>query len=79
MDVAFTLDEGAQSYVERINISGNTRTKDKVIRRELAVAPGDVYNTVRVDASKARLKNLNYFGKIESYPSDTARSRAARI
>ncbi len=71
VDVAFTLDEGAQSYIERINISGNTRTKDKVIRRELAVAPGDVYNTVRVDASKARLNNLNYFGKIESYPSET--------
>ncbi len=71
VDVAFTMDEGAQSYVERINISGNTRTKDKVIRRELAIAPGDVYNTVRVDASKARLNNLNYFSKVESYPSDT--------
>lgn len=71
VDIAFTLDEGAQSYVERINISGNTRTKDKVIRRELAIAPGDVYNTVRVDASKGRLNNLNYFSKVEAYPSET--------
>jgi outer membrane protein insertion porin family len=71
VNVAFTLDEGAQSYVERINISGNTRTKDKVIRRELALAPGDIYNTVRVDASRARLNNLNYFSKIDAYPSDT--------
>ncbi len=71
VDVTFTLDEGVQSYVERVNISGNTRTKDKVIRRELAVAPGDIYNTVRVDASKERLKNLNYFSKVEGYSSDT--------
>jgi outer membrane protein insertion porin family len=71
VDVSFTMEEGVQSYVERVNISGNTRTKDKVIRRELAVSPGDVYNTVRVDASKERLKNLNYFSKVESYPSDT--------
>jgi len=71
VDVTFTLDEGVQSYVERINVSGNTRTKDKVIRRELAVDPGDVFNSVRVDASKERLRNLNYFSKVEAYPSDT--------
>jgi outer membrane protein insertion porin family len=71
MDVAFTVDEGVQSYVEKINISGNTRTKDKVIRREIALTPGEVYNTVRADASKARLNNLNYFSKVEMYPSDT--------
>ncbi|HEX8295537.1 MAG TPA: outer membrane protein assembly factor BamA [Chthoniobacteraceae bacterium] len=71
IDVAFTLDEGVQSYLERINISGNTRTKDKVLRREMAVAPGEVFNTVRVDASKERLRNLNYFSKVEAYPSET--------
>jgi len=71
MDVAFNMDEGVQSYVEKINISGNTRTKDKVLRREIALTPGEVYNTVRVDASKSRLNNLNYFSKVEMYPSDT--------
>ncbi|MEA3207092.1 MAG: outer membrane protein insertion porin family [Chthoniobacter sp.] len=71
VDVSFTLDEGVQSYVERVNISGNLRTKDKVIRRELAVAPGELFNTVRVDASKERLRNLNFFSKVEAYPSDT--------
>ena len=71
IDVAFRIDEGVQSYVEHINISGNTRTKDKVIRREVAVAPGDIYNTVRVDASRERLKNLNYFEKVDMYPGDT--------
>lgn len=71
ISVNYRVDEGNQSYLERINISGNTRTKDKVIRRELAVAPGDVYDTTRVDASKQRLQNLNYFSKIDTYPSDT--------
>jgi outer membrane protein insertion porin family len=71
VDIAFDLEEGQQSYVERINISGNTRTKDKVIRRELAVAPGDIYNTVLVDASRDRLKNLNYFERVEAFPADT--------
>ena len=71
INVAVRVDEGVQSYVEHINISGNTRTKDKVIRREIAVAPGDVFNTVRVDASKQRLQNLNYFSRVDTFPADT--------
>jgi outer membrane protein insertion porin family len=70
-DVVFNMDEGVQSYLEHINISGNVRTKDKVIRREFALTPGDVFNTVRVDASKQRLMNLNYFAKVDTYPEDT--------
>lgn len=71
ISISYTIEEGVQSYVEHINISGNTRTKDKVIRREIAVAPGDVMNTVRVDASRARLQNLNYFSRVDLYPQDT--------
>jgi len=71
VDVEFKLEEGVQSYVEHVNISGNERTKDKVLRREVLVNPGDVFNTVRVDASKQRLLNLNYFSKVDVYPSDT--------
>ncbi|MEQ1859404.1 MAG: outer membrane protein assembly factor BamA [Chthoniobacteraceae bacterium] len=71
VDVEFKLEEGVQSYVEHVNIQGNTRTKDKVIRREVLVAPGDVFNTVRVDATKQRLLNLNYFSKVDVYPSET--------
>ena len=70
-DVVFNMDEGVQSYLEHINISGNVRTQDKVIRREFALTPGDVFNTVRVDASKQRLMNLNYFAKVDTYPEDT--------
>jgi outer membrane protein insertion porin family len=71
IDVVFNLDEGVQSYLEHINITGNTRTKDKVIRREFPLTPGDVYNTVRVDAGKQRLMNTKYFSKVETYPADT--------
>jgi len=71
IDVSFNMDEGVQSYVEHINISGNTRTRDKVIRREFPLTPGEVFNTVRVDAGKQRLMNLNYFSKVDTYPADT--------
>ncbi len=80
MDVSYKMEEGVQSYVEHIDIQGNTRTKDKVIRREIALAPGDLYNSVRVDASQSRLENLNYFytrrdgpghQPVSLFPSDT--------
>jgi outer membrane protein insertion porin family len=72
VDLHYKVEEGIKSYVERINISGNTRTKDKVIRRELVLAPGDVFDTVRVDISKKRLEGLQYFEKVDTYASDTA-------
>ena len=71
IDVHYKIEEGARSFVQRVNITGNTRTKDKVIRREVLVAPGDVFNTVRVETTKKRLENLGYFSKVEAYPEDT--------
>src|SRR6516164_3129590 len=71
VDVHYTIEEGTRSFVNRVNIEGNTRTKDKVIRREVLVAPGDVFNTVRVDTTKKRLENLGYFAKVETYPEET--------
>ena len=71
LNLEYRIEEGVQSYLERINITGNTRTKDKVLRRELVLAPGDVYDTVRVDVSKKRLEGLDYFEKVETYPTDT--------
>lgn len=71
ISVTYRIDEGSQSYIERINIAGNTRTKDKVIRRELAVAPGEIFDTTRVDLSKQRLQNLNYFSQVQTFPTDT--------
>jgi outer membrane protein insertion porin family len=71
IDVTYSIEEGSRSFVQRINIVGNSRTKDKVIRREILIIPGDVFNTVRVETSKKRLENLGYFSKVETYPQDT--------
>jgi outer membrane protein insertion porin family len=71
IDVHYLIEEGPRSFVNRVNIEGNTRTKDKVIRREVLVAPGDIFNTVRVDTTKKRLDNLGYFAKVETYPEET--------
>lgn len=71
IDIHYQIQEGGPSFVQRINIVGNTRTKDKVIRREVLIAPGDVLNSVRVETTKKRLDNLGYFEKVETYPEDT--------
>ena len=71
IDVHYEIQEGGPSFVQRINIVGNTRTKDKVIRREVLIAPGDILNSVRVETTKKRLDNLGYFEKVETFPEDT--------
>jgi outer membrane protein insertion porin family len=71
IDVIYTIEEGSRSFVQRINIIGNTRTKDKVIRREVLIAPGDIYSTTRVETTKKRLDNLGYFSRVEAYPEET--------
>ena len=71
VDLAYRIDEGVQSYVNLINVQGNSKTKDKVIRRELAVQPGGIFDTTLVDVSKSRLMNLNYFSKVDMAPQDT--------
>jgi outer membrane protein insertion porin family len=71
IDITYNIQEGVRSFVQRVNIVGNTRTKDKVIRREVLITPGDIYSTTRVETSKNRLDNLGYFSKVETYPQDT--------
>ncbi len=65
IDLIFEVNEGPRVYVERINIKGNTRTLDKVIRREIRIAEGDAFNRVLVDRSRARIRSLGYFGEVE--------------
>lgn len=72
MDIVYTITEGPQAFVEKIVIQGNNRTKDKVLRREMALNPGDVYDSVAVEASKKRLENLGYFSKVDISPEDTS-------
>ena len=63
--IVFSVDEGPRSYIERINIRGNTRTRDYVIRREFDVSEGDAYNRALVDRAERRLKNLDYFKEVK--------------
>ncbi len=71
MDLVYEINEGEKSYIEKIEIKGNVTTKDKVIRRELAVTPGEVFDMVRVKRSKGRLQQMGYFERIEARPEDT--------
>ncbi|MGL4241833.1 MAG: outer membrane protein assembly factor BamA [Beijerinckiaceae bacterium] len=64
VNLGYTADEGARVYIERINISGNTRTRDYVIRREFDVGEGDAYNKALVDRAERRLKALSYFKNV---------------
>ena len=65
IDITFEVNEGPRVYVERVNIKGNTRTLDKIIRREVRIAEGDAFNRVLVDRSRARVRALGYFGEVE--------------
>jgi outer membrane protein insertion porin family len=65
INVVFAVEQGPRVYVERINIVGNTRTLDRVIRREFRLAEGDAYNKVLVDRSRNRVRGLGYFKNVE--------------
>lgn len=69
--VSYQVAEGTLAYIQNVEIRGNAQTKDKVIRREISVAPGDVYNEVRVRSSENRVRNLNYFSYVNTYPENT--------
>ncbi len=61
LKVTYQVTEGGKSYIRKVNISGNMKTEDEVIRRELPFAPGDELNTVKLESGKNRLQNMNYF------------------
>jgi outer membrane protein insertion porin family len=65
-------EDRGKSFIEKIEIRGNTKTKDKVIRRELAVAPGEVFDMVRVKRSRSRLEQMGYFEKVDTDVEPTA-------
>ena len=62
--IAYVVDEGPRVYIERINVRGNTRTRDYVIRREFEIGEGDAYNRVLIDRAERRLNSLGYFKKV---------------
>ncbi len=65
INVTYTIDEGPRVYIERININGNTRTRDYVIRREFRLAEGDAFNPLMVDKAKKRLQDIGFFKAVE--------------
>ncbi len=65
VSIVFAIDEGARTYIERINVRGNTRTRDYVIRREFDISEGDAYNRALVDRAERRLKNLDFFKTVK--------------
>jgi outer membrane protein insertion porin family len=65
INLVFVVEEGTRAYIERINIRGNTRTRDYVIRREFDIGEGDPYNRALIDRAERRLKNLNYFKSVK--------------
>ncbi len=64
ISVAYVVEEGPRVYVERINVRGNTRTRDYVIRREFDLAEGDAYNQALINRAERRLNNLGYFERV---------------
>ena len=66
IDLVYSVKEGEISYVEKVEIRGNTRTRDKVIRRELAISPGEVFDMVSVELSKRRLEGTGLFESVDT-------------
>jgi outer membrane protein insertion porin family len=65
VDMMLDIEQGPQVSVERINITGNTKTRDKVIRREMKLVEGDLYNATNLKRSKARINNLGFFEAVD--------------
>ena len=65
INITYLIDEGPRVYIERIDIAGNTKTRDYVIRREFSVSEGDPYNRVLIDQAENRLRDLGYFKTVQ--------------
>ncbi len=68
VDITFSIGEAPKVYVERIDVNGNVRTLDKVIRREMTVVEGDPFNKSKIAKSEQNIKDLGYFDKVEVTP-----------
>jgi outer membrane protein insertion porin family len=71
IDIEYQIEESEKYYVESVKIEGNTKTKSSVIIRELILGPGDVFDTVRMKASKMRLENTRFFEDVNLTPETT--------
>jgi outer membrane protein insertion porin family len=64
ISLGFVIEEGPRVYIERVNVRGNTRTREYVVRREFDLGEGDAYNRVLIDRAERRLNNLGFFKKV---------------
>jgi len=64
VNLTFNVEQGIQVEIGRINISGNTKTRDKVIRREMTLVEGDLFSSGRLESSKKRVNNLGFFSEV---------------
>ena len=79
VEITYEVDEGRFTTLRDVRIVGNARTKDKVIRREITVVPGEPYDEVKVRSSVNRLRNLNYFSYVNAFPEDTGTEGEASL
>lgn len=71
VNVSYDVSEGEMFMLGRINIDGNFKSEDKVVRREILNKPGEVLDSKKMDASRSRLMNMNYFETVDMLPTDT--------
>lgn len=79
VEVTFDVAEGQRLFIDKINISGNTRTEDRVIRREFRVDEGDAFNTSKIKASRRNIEALDYFSKVDIHTEPTDDSNKADL
>jgi outer membrane protein insertion porin family len=79
VDITFDLEKGEKVYIERINISGNTKTRDKVIRREFKLAEGDQYSVTGLKRTKQNLANLGFFEEASIAPAKGSASNKLNL
>jgi outer membrane protein insertion porin family len=79
VDINFVINESPRVYIERIDIIGNTRTLDRVIRRELDIVEGDAFNQVLLNISEARVNRLGFFEEVSVEPIQGSRPDRAQV
>ena len=79
VNLTFRVKEGERVFVDRINITGNTRTEDEVIRREFRIAEGDAFNAAKIRASRRNVENLDYFSKVDIKTVPKANGNSADV
>lgn len=72
IDITYEINEGPRTFVDRIDISGNVRTLDKVIRREMLLSEGDPFNASKLKRSEQRIKDLGFFERVNITTSESS-------